>query len=268
MRKYNAVYYLLFILLVMGAFAAMAQNSYGIKIMGGVAFAFGLVFLVEFLSVLRKKEESLHSIVEPFCLFLLSFIFGLRVFYIHFSYIEILFAVTGGVLVFLYGRKVMLRFYHYRQKNTYLANLILIFHLSIILFLVSLALIPFAPKISEFTSAAGTILIVAFIIAAALNKNLIVEGEKVSAFSMVKRFKDHSIIMVSLFLLFSLYTGLNTMGLFPRIYSDEFPKAYYELVDKPASKKEKSSDGQYKHEDFKERYDQFLRNVKTNGQKK
>ena len=50
MKNYNPIYYFLFILLVTGAFASMAQNSYGIKMMGGVAFAFGLVFLVEFFS--------------------------------------------------------------------------------------------------------------------------------------------------------------------------------------------------------------------------
>ncbi|MBA2746636.1 MAG: hypothetical protein H0U44_10455, partial [Flavisolibacter sp.] len=57
MKKFNTIYYLLFILLVMGAFASMAQNSYGLKIMGGVAFVFALVFLLEFISVLRTKDK-------------------------------------------------------------------------------------------------------------------------------------------------------------------------------------------------------------------
>ena len=48
MRKFNTIYYLLFILLVMGAFASMAQNSYGLKIMGAVAFIFGLLLIVYF----------------------------------------------------------------------------------------------------------------------------------------------------------------------------------------------------------------------------
>ncbi len=59
MKKFNTIYYLLFILLVMGAFAAMAQNNYGLNIMGGVAFVFALVFLVEFISVLRTKIKEM-----------------------------------------------------------------------------------------------------------------------------------------------------------------------------------------------------------------
>ena len=123
MKKYNPIYYILFILLIMGAFASMAQNSYGIKIMGGVAFAFGLVFLVEFISVLRRNEKKdVYTLIEPLCLCLLSFIFGLRVFYIHFPYIEILFVLAGLVLILIYLRKVILRFRHFRPKNNYLAT--------------------------------------------------------------------------------------------------------------------------------------------------
>ena len=58
MKKNNPIYFLLFILLVMGAFASMAQNSYGLKLMGGVAFVFGLVFIVEFISGLGKKDNK------------------------------------------------------------------------------------------------------------------------------------------------------------------------------------------------------------------
>ena len=43
MKKLNVIYLFLFILLVMGAFASMAQNSYGLKILGGVAFFFAFI---------------------------------------------------------------------------------------------------------------------------------------------------------------------------------------------------------------------------------
>ena len=90
MKKYNSIFYLLFILLIMGAFASMAQNSYGLKIMGGVAFVFGLLFLIEFISVLREKgKKDIYRLIEPACLLILSVIFALRVFYIHFSFVEL-----------------------------------------------------------------------------------------------------------------------------------------------------------------------------------
>lgn len=267
MKKFNAIYLLLFILLVMGAFASMAQNSYGLKIMGGVAFVFGLVFIVEFISILRKDDKKdVFTLLEPVCLFILSFIFGLRIFYVHFPYVEFLFGAAGVLLMLLYLRKMILRFRHLQPKSSFLAILMLIFHLSIIFFLISIALVPFAPKMTEVTGAGALVLLLGFIVAGFLRWNLMVDGEKVSPFSMVRHFKDYSIIIVSLFLLFSLYLGMNRVGLLPGIYSDEFPRSYYELVNRAALKKEKPVDGRYKHEDFKEKYDQFLRHVKTSHQ--
>jgi len=262
MKKYNTIYYLLFILLIMGAFASMAQNSYGLKIMGGVAFVFALVFLVKFISVLRTKDKrDVYSLIEPACLFLLSFIFGLRVFYIHFPNVELLFAGAGLLLVLVFLRKMITRFRYFHLKNRFLATLVLIFHLSIILFLLSLVLTLFAPKIGEFAGAGALVLLLGFIITAFFKKDLVVDGENVSALKLVTQFKDHSIIIISLFLLFSLYMGFNRIGLLPGIYTDEFPQAYYELVDKAASKKEKPVDGRYKYEEFKKKYDQFLKHI-------
>ena len=80
-----------------------------------------------------------------------------------------------------------------------------------------------------------------------------------SAFKLVKHFQDHSIIIVCLFLLFSLYFGLNRIGILPGVYSDEFPKAYLELVNKASSGKAKPVDGKYKYEEFMDKYQQFLK---------
>jgi hypothetical protein len=104
-------------------------------------------------------------------------------------------------------------------------------------------------------------LLLGFIVAGFFRKDLLVDGENISAFKMVTYFKDHSIIIISLFLLFSLYVGFNRVGLLPGIYSDEFPQAYYDLVDKAASREEKPISGRYKHEEFKVKYDQFLKHI-------
>src|SRR4030095_3864434 len=150
MKKLNAIYLFLFILLVMGAFASMAQNSYGLKILGGVAFVFALLFIAEFITALRRKEnEDVFAIVEPLCLFILSSLFGLRVFYIHFNYVEVIFGTAAFVLAIIYLRKMMFRSRYFQAKNRLLALFIIIFHLSIVLFLISLALAPFFPVIAE-----------------------------------------------------------------------------------------------------------------------
>ncbi len=260
MKKFNTIYYLLFILLVMGAFAAMAQNNYGLNIMGGVAFVFGLLFLIQLYSLSTKKgKKDWIGIAEISGLFLLSVIMGLRVFYIHFAYVEILFTVGAVLLLLVYLRKMVFRYKELQHKNNFLANLVILFHVSIILFLVSLVLMPFTPKLGEMAGTAAFAVLLIFIVLSLYKKKLMLDGDNISAFKKITQFKDHSIIIVSLFLLFSLYVGLNRIGVLPVIYSDEFPQAYYKLVNDAASKKEKPVDGIYKHEAFKEKYEEFIK---------
>ena len=66
MKKYNPFFYLLFIMLIMGAFASMAQNEYGLKIMGAAGALFGLVFLLEFISCLQREEKNFLFLIEAF----------------------------------------------------------------------------------------------------------------------------------------------------------------------------------------------------------
>ena len=260
MKKYNPIYYLLFILLVMGTFASMAQNSYGLKIMGGVAFAFGLIFLLEFITALGKKEtKDGYALAELVAMILFSAIFGCRIFHIYFPYIEWLFAAAGGWLVFFYIRKLFIRYNRLISRNRRLAWLGLIFHLSIILFLVSLIMIPFASQKAEWVGMAAFALLLVFIIGAFVKRDDLVEGDKVSAMQMVTGYRDHSIVLASLFLLFSLFAAFNKTGLIPGIYSDEYPRAYFDLVDKATSGKERSADGKYKYEEFMEKYQQFVK---------
>jgi hypothetical protein len=267
MKKYNAYYYLLFILLVMGAFASMAQNSYGLKIMGGVAFAFGLIFLLEFITALGKKEtKDGYALAELAAMILFSVIFGCRIFHIYFTYIEWLFAAAGAWLAFFYIRKLFIRYQRLVSRNRRLALLGVIFHLSIIFFLVSLIMIPFASQKAEWVGMAAFALLLVFIIGAFVKRDDLVDGNKVTAMQMVTGYRDHSIVLASLFLLFSLFAAFNKAGLVPGIYSDEFPRAYFELVDKATSGKEKPVDGKYKYEEFMEKYQQFLKHTKNKGQ--
>jgi len=263
MKKYNPIYYLLFILLVMGTFASMAQNSYGLKIMGGVALAFGLIFLLEFINALGKKEtKDGYALAELAAMIVFSAIFGCRIFNIHFPYIEWMFAAAGAWLVFFYIRKLFIRFHRLVSRNKRLAWLGVIFHLSIILFLISLIIIPFASQKAEWVGMMAFAFLLVFIIGAFVKRVDLIDGNKVTTLQMVTGYRDHSIVLASLFLLFSLFAAFNKAGLVPGIYSDEFPKAYFELVDKATSGKEKLVDGKYKYEEFMTKYEQFLEHNK------
>jgi hypothetical protein len=260
MKKLNVIYLFLFILLVMGAFASMAQNSYGLKILGGVAFIFALLFFAEFVTALRRKEnDDMFAIMEPFCLFVLSLLFGLRVFYIHFNYVEVIFAATAIVLAIIYLRKMMIRYGDLTTRNKLLSLFVVIFHLSIVFFLVSLAFAPFLPATAEAIGIGSFALLMIFIVGGFLKKNLLVEGNPVSPFQVIRRYKGHSIILVTLILMFSFYFGFNKAGLLPGVYSDEYPRAYFELLDKATAGQEKAVNGKYSYEEFMENYKKFVR---------
>ena len=267
MKKYNPVYYLLFILLVMGAFASMAQNSYGLTIMGGVALAFGLLFLVEFVTgVGRREKKDIFVWAELAAMIVFSVIFGCRVFHIYFAYIEWVFAAAGAWLIFFYLRKLFIRYGRLVHRNRRLAWLGVIFHLGIILFLISLIMIPFTAQKAEWAGMVAFVFLLVFILGAFIKRDDLVDGNKITAMQMIAGYRDHSIVLASLFLLFSLFAAFNKAGLVPGIYSDEFPRAYYELVEQATSKKEKPEDGKYKYEEFMRQYKQFLKNVKSRGQ--
>lgn len=260
MKNYNPLYYLLFILLVMGTFASMAQNSYGLNIIGTVAFIFGLLFLIEIISLGRKKNETpAISFVEPVCLLVISVVLGFRVFYIYFSYIEWIFGAANAVLIIFYCMKMFTRYRYYLNKNRFLSILIIIFNISIILFLLTLALMLFYPSLAEITGITATALLICFIAAGFIRKKNLVNGENLSAFKAIINLKGHSIILATLFILFSLYLGLNKAGVIPAIYSDEYPKAYFVLLNQATSGKEKPVDGKYQYQLFLEKYELFLK---------
>ena len=266
MKQYNPIFYLLFILLVMGTFASMAQNSYGLTMIGGVAFVFGLVFIIEIISLWRKKEQKISAFIEPVCLLIISVILGLRVFYIYFSNIEWVFGAATLVLIVFYFFKMVTRFRYYQNKNRFLAVLVILFHVSIIFFLASLAIELFAPYVAEVAGSLAIVFLLCFVAAGLLRKQVLVEGDNLSALGMVKSFKGHSIMLATLVLLFSLYFGLNRAGLLPAIYSDEYPQAYFGLVNQAATGEEKPINGEYKYEEFMKNYKQFLKDNGGNNQ--
>lgn len=264
MKKINLIYFLLFILLVMGTFASMAQNSYGLKLMGAVAFVFSGLFLIELIGVLtREGRKDGLMIAEMIAMIPFAAIFGCRIFNIYFPFIEWVFVAAGAGLLFFYVRKLFIRYRRLAEKNQRLARLGFIFHLSIILFLLSMVVSPFGLKATEWPGMAGFVLLLIFIIGALIRKIYLVDGNNVTAVQMITGYRDHSIVLALLFFLFSLFISLNKAGFVPGIYSDEYPRAYFKLVNDATTGKEKAVDGKFKHEEFIDQYEKFIKNNKV-----
>lgn len=259
MKNVATLYYLLFVLLIMGAFASMAQNSYGITILGSAAVAFGLIFLYQFIvSYTKNAKMYVLTRVELFCLSLLSFMLALRIFHIHFPYVEWLFSITAAVLVVVYIKKMADRYLQFNTANKKLSRMVLFFHLSILFFIAALMLAPFLQQISVYAGGLGFLFLLLFLITAFINKSFQLNGEAVPVSTIIAGFKDRSILIISFFIIISLYTGLNRINVLPDLYSDDLPQAYYDLLNHAETGKEKSVKGKYAYEEFKQKYDQFL----------
>lgn len=258
MSKYNTLYYLLILLLITGAFASMAQNSYGIKIMGGVAAAFGLLFLIQALQSFYKDKNNPIEIVELCSLGLLSLIICLRVFYIHFLYAELIYGLAGVSLIWVYLYKMSTSFSQILKQNSYLAGMVILFYGSISLFILSMTITPFIPWLAEPAGVFAFTLIIIFTAVSLIKKEVLYNGEKVHALRLATQAEHRTVVVLSLFVLFSLYIGLNKVNVIPAIYSDEFPKAYFDLVNSAETGGDIPVDGLYEHDRFQEEYQKFI----------
>jgi flagellar biogenesis protein FliO len=248
--------------MVLGAFASMAQNNYGFKIMGMVAFIFCLLFVTQLVYVLKNKSKIDYLVVcELLGLFTISLILGLRVYYIHFELVELLFGLAGGLLIAVYGVKAVRIFKEISPKNKVLALLVLCFYVSLILYILSMTVIPFLPIFSEVFGILAFLLLIIFGVVSFRKKQMNYGSDKATSISVIAQNKDRSIVLMSLFLLFTVYMGLSKLEVLPKMYSDEFPQAYFELVNSSEMGQDEAVDGKYKHEEFKEKFEKFLENA-------
>lgn len=260
MNKFTTSYYLLFVLLIMGAFASMAQNDYGITILGLVASLFCLLFAFQFILFVIKggHKKNVDGVIEMTSLILLSGILAMRVFYIRFPYVEELFIVSGFMLIGAYIMKLFVTYKNTREESNLMARMMLLYHGSIILYVASMISVAVVPRLSEPTGGFAFALIILFIVLSLLRRKILVGGEKISSIQFVQRFKDRSLVLIILFLVFTAYLGLTKINVLPKMYSDEFPQAYFELVKQAETVIDKPVEGKYKHEEFKKAYDLFV----------
>lgn len=259
MKRFITIYYLLFVLLILGAFASMAQNDYGNTILGGVAIAFAALFgFQSFTSFSHKENSERIDRLELLSLTILAGILSLRVFYIHFQWVETIYGFAGLLLIVVQFRKLLANWQWYSAHNKTLAYLTIIFRASIILYLFSMTIVPFVYMLSEPAGEAAFALMIVFVTASYMRRGLMINGERVSGFKAVIEWKDHSLMLMALFLLFTAYMGLTKVNAIPKMYSDELPQAYFELVKQVEG--QKSLNSTTKPEAFKKAYEQFVEN--------
>ena len=265
MKNYNTLYYLLTVLLVMGGFASMAQNSYGLQIISFVCVAFGLIFFIQFIRQLRNKDQKDRAVsLEFFVLFLLAVIFALRNFQIYFPFIEWIFGLAALTITLIYFGRMLRHFRVQASGSKFFDRLIGISYGCIVLFCLAMVVSIFSPSAARYLGFIAWILLIVFLLTGIFRTGGTADGENLSVFRVIAGYRDRFYLLLSLFLIFSLYIGLSGSGILPRLYSNEFPQAYYELVSQAETGKEKPVNGKYSYETFKTAYENYLK--RTSGQ--
>lgn len=239
----------------------MAQNDYGLKILGAVAFTFSFLFGIQLIAgVLNQKSKlTAGEWLELVSLIVISVILGMRVFYLRFQSVEIVFALAGLALVAAYGLNLFKIHSETKTIGKWISIQVWTYYLGMILYVVSMSAVAFIPEVAEPAGATAFLLIMVFVAVGLMSGRKMVDGQKNSPLQLLSRFKDRSVVLLTLFLLFTAYMGLTKVNVLPRLYSDEYPHVYFEMVNKAESGKETPSNGRYQHEIFKEQYDQFVK---------
>jgi hypothetical protein len=268
MKSYNTIYYLLTVTLILGGFASMAQNDYGMLILSGVSITFGMIFLVQLIRTFQSGKDSDPSLrLELFSLFLLAILFSLRTFQLYIPFSEWIFAFASLALAAIYFNRMIRHYRQYESENKILAVLVAVFYLSIVVFFLAMVMTSFNSEMVKITGGIASVLIFGALLFSLFNGSFVVMGENTTAVKTISGFRDRYFLLISLCILFAIYVGFTGSGVLPKLYSDKYPQAYYQLVNHAESGKEKPADGRFEYETFRKNYDQFLeKNLKKESE--
>jgi len=257
MKKYSTIYYLLFVLIVMGAFASMAQNAYGLRICGVACLGFALTFLHEIFFTTRAADDPLFPswIVygELISLTVIALVFLLKNFSLDFPFSSLILILTLTVLFSLLSYQALLQIQMARLKHAKLVTVLALYYGAVIVFILSVLTGIMLPDASNLLAILAMTFTAGFIVFALVARRLSIDGETISVWHYFRQLKNKSAILLITCLLIYSYNLLYVAGTLPPLYHGTLPNGYQHLVERSI----KSND-QKKLREFMERYEAFL----------
>jgi len=259
MRQYATIYYLLFVLLIMGAFASMAQNPYGLRICGVACIGFALTFLHELLYTPGSDETTSSSrwtgYAELVLLSVLVLIFSFSNFSINLPFSETLLIVSFTCLLLLFSYQAITQLRSTGHQRT-TAYLVVFYYGAVVFFILSFLSGLILPGLAMKLAFAAIVLTLVLAGMAIILKQVIVNDGTISTWQYLRQMKNKSSILLIASLLISGYELLNAAEILPSFYHGT-PKGYQHLIE--LSNSGNSMVGKEKPREFKERYDEFTK---------
>ncbi|HTE32043.1 MAG TPA: hypothetical protein VK666_16795 [Chryseolinea sp.] len=234
MRRNVILYYVLMLLLVMGAFASMALNAYGITLMSYVMLGFCLLFGYE-LAVLLPRRESMESIKKPWmgvelaALALICLVYFLKALTIQIP--------QESNIVFLLSFLLMaVNIYFFYRAWTLAKHSPMGLKLALVLYFLALFMAWLAVGFFTFENTAGipfTVLAILAIAGFAImvwKKKVIVNGEETNGLKLVGKLENKSTLQLVLLMLVVIYYSLSSLNILSPLYFGSLPNGYYKVV--------------------------------------
>lgn len=260
-RQYYTLVYILFLVIVVGAFASMAQNEYGVKLLAGGCFGFSLLFLSRLLGIKQFSDSIFQKswlIQELGVMSLIMLLFGLRALRIRFSFVEIVFVISVVAMIILYARYLSAIREKY-QTNKILTISFYMVYGAVILFFLSMSMTFLNERISVILGGISFGLTIGFwILYFIKGRATIYKEERVLIIPEIFKFGTLSPIIFTMIIMMSIYVGLNRVNMIPDIYTGELPVRFMDLEQKAIKGELEPVDGVMKHEIYWEEYQQFL----------
>ncbi len=254
----------LFALLIIGVFAAMAKNSYGFTFMSTACFGLAILYIGQLVWKLVDDYASLgkddvFGLMEPFLLAVVLVLFGLRALYIYLATGELLFILVCALLFMVYlsiGTRI---FINTKKDNFGLAWNMAFFYSSLLIFLLALASRNIHLQLSSALGVLAMLLALPFLYSVIGQKKYATTGKPVTLIQSIGASKNKAGLLFVFFISSALYTGLTYLSLIPEIENADRPKDYIEQVSNAESGKEEPINGRYQHQKYKEAMDKFLK---------
>ncbi len=239
----------------MGAFAAMALNSYGAILISYVAAAFTLVFLYELIFVLPQESEMAMNYKISLSIELLALVGLCTLYFLKGISIEIPQSLAARLIlvITLFG----VNSYHFVRAFVYtnhtpwkVKGSIAMYFVALLLFIVSTYL---PSQISWITITTGFMCLVAFLLFGWWKGRVILNGEETSAWKKVIQFRNKSGIQLVFFTLTVSYFILNSIQILPPLYVGSLPNGYTKVV-----QQWEHDNTQTNPDEFERAYEKFL----------
>jgi hypothetical protein len=260
MKKLNSAYFILFLLVITGGFAAIARNSYGIEILGWSVVGFSFFSLVGGISALLSTRDPKLLAAEYFTLTVLFAIVAMRIFLIHFPYVELIFSITGAVIIVIYILQILNAYRSINAENHLYSTSLILLYSSIAIYALALVVNPTSIFISEILGLIGFAIFIGSFISTRRIKTIIVRDKEMKWTKYLSIQPNRAVLLISLFVMFTLYSGGNYFKVIPEIQSSSMPNGYYQLVKEAESGKDIPANGQYRYELYREHMEKFAKN--------